>query len=200
MPPLIVCEHCDAVYQRRTLARGESARCQRCHAVLYRAPWLSVHAMLALTVTAMLCFVMANSWPIVALGLNGKDNASTLWGAIIAVWGAGVPLIAVLAALTLFFFPLAQILLFTWVLMFLRFHRRPPAFAPAMRAIRLLRPWAMIEVFMLGTLVALTKVSSLFDLEMRPGVILFAGLTVTLTLVTTFDVRDLWTLKQERCR
>lgn len=199
VPPLVVCEHCDAVYQRRALARGQAARCLRCDAVLYRAPWINVQAMLALTITAMLCFAMANSWPIVALGLNGTDNASTLWGAIIDIWRAGAPLIAVLASLTLFFFPLAQIVLFTWVLTFLRFRRQPPGFALVMRAIRMMRPWSMIEVFMLGTLVALVKVSSLFDLEVKPGVVAFAGLTVALTLVTTFDVRDLWDLKRERC-
>lgn len=197
--PLIACEHCDTVYRRQPLRRGEVARCQRCHAVLYRRHWLSVDAMLALTLTAAIAFAIANVWPIVSLGLNGNDNAATLWQAIVDTWREGAGLVSVLAALTLFVFPLLQILLFAWVLSFLRAHRRPPGFPLLMTAIRRIRPWSMIEVFMLGTLVAVVKVSDIFDVVLHPGIWAFAALTVLITTVTTFDVREVWATKAERC-
>lgn len=197
---LIACEHCDAIHVRKPVARGQSARCQRCGAVLYRGPWLSIDGMLAMAVAALIAFMTANAWPIVALGLNGEHNTATLWQAIIAIGTQGSGIIAVLAALTLFFLPLAQILLFVWILAFIRAGRCPPGFAPMATLIRAIRPWSMVEVFMLGTLVALVKVSTLLDTAVRPGLFAFALLTVCLTLVATFDVRELWDVHLERCR
>ena len=51
---LLICEHCDTVYRRRPLARGEVACCERCNFVLERHPRLGPDQLLALTATAML--------------------------------------------------------------------------------------------------------------------------------------------------
>src|SRR3546814_10238637 len=83
---LLICEHCDTVYRRRVLARGDVARCTRCAAELERYHALSVNAMLALILTALIVFVQANMWPIVTLGLSGQYSSTTLWGMIIAMW------------------------------------------------------------------------------------------------------------------
>jgi paraquat-inducible protein A len=191
-PPLIVCEHCDALYRRRPLARGETARCRRCAAVLYRHQRLGVDAMLALSLAALLVMLIANVSPIVYVQVSGTTSASTLWGAIIASWNEHIGVVAVLAALTLFFFPLLQLLLLTWVFGFLRAGRRPPGFAAAMRALRRLHPWGMIEVLMLGLLVAVVKLSTVFEVAPGVGLWAFAALTVLVTLVAAFDTRELW--------
>jgi len=107
---LLICEYCDTVYRRRTLTRGEVAHCLRCQAVLERHHGLSVNAMLALVLTAMVVFVQANVWPIVTLGLNGQFSSATLWGTIIQMWQQQAQVVSVLAAATLFFFPLLKML------------------------------------------------------------------------------------------
>jgi paraquat-inducible protein A len=52
-PDLTVCEHCDSVYRRRPLAPGETARCARCAAPLYRASRLDVDRWLALAAAGL---------------------------------------------------------------------------------------------------------------------------------------------------
>ncbi len=196
---LVACEQCDAVHVRRAVGRGQSARCVRCGAVLYRGPWLGVDAMLAMTLAALIAFVMANAWPIVSLGLNGHHNATTLWQAIIAIGREGSGVVAMLAAMTLFVLPLMQILLFLWVLVFIRVRRRPPGFAVMSAIIRRIRPWSLIEVFVLGTLVALVKISGVFQTHVDPGLLAFALLAVFLPMVTTFDIREFWDIHLEGC-
>ncbi|MDA3913589.1 paraquat-inducible protein A [Oleiagrimonas sp.] len=196
---LVICEHCDAVHRRHELARGEVARCVRCQALLYRCPWLDVNSMFALALAAAVMFFIANTWPIVSLGLNGIHRSATLWGAIFAVASDGAGLVAVLVALMLFFFPLLQVILFGWILGFLRLHRRPPGFVPIMRILTAIGPWSMVEVFLLGTLVAVVKAGSIFDIILQPGIWAFAALTVLLTLVASFDLRRMWVLQRERC-
>ncbi|KGI77774.1 paraquat-inducible protein A [Oleiagrimonas soli] len=196
---LVICEHCDAVHRKHELARGEVARCVRCQAVLYRRPWLSLDSMFALALAAAITFFIANVWPIVTLELNGHASSATLWQAIVATWNDGVGVVSVLAALMLFFFPMLQVLLFGWVLGFLRAGRLPPGFIPIMRVLHAIRPWSMVEVFMLGTLVAVVKVGDIFEVILQPGIWAFAALTVLLALVASFDVRRIWLLKRECC-
>ncbi|SEO86086.1 paraquat-inducible protein A [Luteibacter sp. UNC138MFCol5.1] len=194
---LIVCEHCDSVYRRRTLARGEVADCVVCGAVLDRHQWVSVDGQFALIVTAFIVFVIANVSPIVTLGLSGMSAATTLWGAVIAMWNDGAQIVAFLSAMTLFFFPLSQILIFGWVLWFARSGRRAPWFAQAMTALVSVKPWSMIEVFMLGTLVAVVKAHTYFDVVPGAGIWAFGVLTLLITVFSSLDPRELWTLTRE---
>jgi len=194
---LIVCEHCDSVYRRRKLARGDVADCQVCGAVLERHQWLGVESQFALIAAALIVFVIANVSPIVTLGLSGMTAATTLWGAVIAMWNDGAQVVAFLSAMTLFFFPLGQILIFGWVLWFARDGRRAPGFAQAMAALVRVKPWSMIEVFMLGTLVAVVKAHTYFDVVPGPGIWAFGFLTLLITVFSSLDPRELWNLTRE---
>jgi paraquat-inducible protein A len=160
--------------------------------VLYRHQRLGADAMLALSLAALLVMLIANVSPIVYVDVSGSSGATTLWGAILASWDEHIGVVAVLAALTLFFFPLLQLLLLVWVFAFLRAGRRPPGFVAAMLALRRLHPWGMIEVLMLGLLVAVVKLSTVFEVAPGVGLWAFAALTVLVTLVASFDTRELW--------
>lgn len=199
VPSIVVCEHCDAVHRQQGLAHGQMARCVRCGAQLYKSPWLSVDSMFALSLAAAMTFFIANAWPIVTLELNGVRISATLWQAIVAIWNDGAGVVAVLVALMLFFFPLLQVLLFGWVLGFVRARRQPPGFVAIMRVLTAIRPWSMVEVFMIGTLVAVVKVGDIFDVILQPGIWAFAALTALLALVASFDLRRMWVLRKERC-
>ena len=194
---LSICEHCDAVYQRRPLAAGEVASCRRCGAELYRNRRLDLDAMLAITLASLVFFVIANLYPVMVMELGGTRSDATLWDAILASYDAGVGPVAVVASACLFFLPLSQMLLFSYVLIPLRAGRVPTGFVAAMHAIRHTRPWSMVEVFMVGVLVSAVKLAN--DAEIAPGIGLwgFALLTILLTLLSTFDLHELWDLASE---
>ena len=61
-----------------------------------------------------------------------------------------------------------------------------------LRLMQIVRPWGMVEVFLLGVLVALVKLSNMA--AVLPGVALwaFGALTVLLTVVVSFNPRYLW--------
>ncbi|WP_449427907.1 paraquat-inducible protein A [Rhodanobacter umsongensis] len=189
---LLICEHCDTVYRRRPLARGEVARCARCMAELERHHGLSANALLALVLTAMIVFVQANMWPIVTLGLNGQFSGTTLWGMIIAMWQQQAQVVSVLAAFTLFFFPLVKMLTLGWLLWFARQGRRAPGFVPLMVTLHRVGPWTMSEVFVLGALVAIVKAHNYFDVVADPGIYAYAALTLLITIFAGVDLRELW--------
>jgi paraquat-inducible protein A len=189
---LQVCEDCDTVYRRRSLARGEVARCVRCGAELERHHRLDADALLALVFTSMIAFVVANAWPIATLGLSGQHVSARLWGVIMTMWRDHAPIVATMAAATLFFIPALRMLLLGLVLTQARRRRRGAVFRRAMVALHYLRPWTMNEVFVLGTLVAIVKVRMYFEVPTDIGLYAYAALMMLITVFSGVDLRALW--------
>lgn len=195
-PELVACEHCDSVYRRPVLAPGEIARCERCAAILFRARRLDIDGWLALTIAAAIAFIIANVCPVVLVNLQGQHNAATLWQSTAALaQGAAAP-IAVPAALAIIVVPFLQISLLAWLLLHARAGRRAPGFALAMRVIVGLRPWSMLEVGLLGILVAVIKLSSSLEVAPGAGVWAMAVLMVLVTVIANRDVLRLWALTE----
>lgn len=189
---LLICEHCDTVHQRRELMRGEVARCARCNAVLERHQRIGLNTMLALVVTVMVVFVQANVWPIITLGLNGEEIHATLWGIIIMMWKEHSQVVAVLAACTLFFFPLCKMGILGWLLIFGRKGQRAPGFVSLMVVLHYIAPWTMSEVFVLGVLVSIVKAQLYFDVTPNVGAFAYAALALLITVFSGIDLRQLW--------
>lgn len=197
-PGLVACEHCDSVYRRPKLAPGEIARCERCAAILFRAHRLDIDGWLALTITAAIAFIIANVCPVVLVNLQGQHNAATLWQSAAALaQGAAAP-IALPAALAIIVVPFLQISLLAWLLLHARAGRRAPGFALTMRVIVGLRPWSMVEVGLLGILVAVIKLSSSLEVAPGAGVWAMAVLMVLVTVIANRDVHRLWALTERR--
>jgi len=191
-PDYIVCEHCDSVYRRRIGRFDEQARCATCDALLYRGGRNDVDSWLALALGAAFAFAIANFSPVMRLSLQSLRNDATLWEAAQALdYGAAAP-IAVPLALSIIVVPALQIALFVWTLAFARARRRAPGFALALRLLVALRPWSMVEVGLLGILVAAIKLSSYMKVIPGIGLGAMAASMVLLTLITQRDLRMLW--------
>ncbi len=189
---LLICEQCDTVHRRRSLARGEVAQCARCGAVLERHHGMRIDTLLALVLAALVVFVQATLWPIVTLGLNGQQVAATLWDVIRMMWLDHSQVVAVIAAGTLYVFPLAKILSLGWLLLYARSGRRAPGFRRLMVAMHHLGPWTMSEVFVLGALVSIVKAHLYFDVIPNPGIYFYAALMFLITLFAGVDLARLW--------
>lgn len=189
---LIICEHCDSVYQRPTLARRQTAHCQRCGALLEKARHLNADQLLALTLAAAILFLFANAFPIMQIGMQGLSNEATLWGTVEALAQGQITPIALVAGLSIIFAPGLQIILLAWVLVHARSGRIAPAFRTCMRALEHLRPWSMLEVCLLGILVAIIKLGGMLDVHPGIGLWAMAILTILILLIAGRDVRGLW--------
>jgi len=189
---LVACEYCDAVYERTVVAPGERALCLRCGGQLYRESTQAYRRLLPLVLTALILFVISNAFPIVAMDLKGVRTETTLLGAVQALYADQMGLVAVLVFATTIFFPLSEMLMMAYLLVPMTRHRMPAGFDRIVRGIRQTRPWGMIEVFMIGVLVTLVKLSTMA--QVLPGIALwsFGALVVVLAAMLSFDPRDLW--------
>jgi len=189
---LVACEYCDAVYQRAPLAPGERALCLRCGGQLYRESARTYRHLLPLVITALILFLISNAFPIVEMDLKGVRTQTTLLGAVQALYADHMSLVAALVFATTILFPLSELLMMVYLLVPMSGHRMPAGFDRIVRGIRQTRPWGMIEVFMIGVLVTLVKLSSMA--QVLPGIALwsFGALVVVLAAMLSFDPRDLW--------
>jgi paraquat-inducible protein A len=189
---LIICEHCDSLYEALPLKAGESAHCLRCHALLERGHRLSIEQLLALTVAAALFFLFANLFPVISINMKGLSNEVTLWQSVEALAQGRITLIALVAGLSIIFAPLLQIVLLMWVLVHAVQGIVAPGFKTCMRALEHLRPWSMLEVCMLGILVAIIKLAGMLDVHPGVGLWAMAMLMVLILLIANRDIRRLW--------
>jgi paraquat-inducible protein A len=191
---LIACHECDLLQRETTLASGGTARCRRCGATLYRSPPASVDRALALTLAAMVLFAVANAFPIVGLSVNGTLVETTLFGAVRTLYDDGVWPLAGLVFVTTLLMPLLDMAAVTYVLLPLRMGHIPRRPDIVLRVLRRVTPWGMIEVLILGMLVALVKLAAIATVV--PGVAMLAFGAVMLLLAAAavaFDHHDIWT-------
>ena len=202
VPPsrYFVCEECDAVYPSQPLANDALLRCRRCGATLARGHGLSLDGQLALTLGALVVFGIGSSSPIVTLDLKGIHSVATLGEATLLTWQSGAHLVALLSGATAFAFPLAVILLRLWVLVPLVLGRRVVALAAAMRMLRFVLRWSMVEVFMLGVLIAVVRSAGVTNVVLGPGIFAYTALTVLLTAIQATGLQGLWQQASESVR
>lgn len=190
---LIACHECDLMQREVPLPRGGVAFCLRCGAELYRSHPDSFERTLALTLTAIVLFAIANAFPIVGLKLQGQVIQTTLFNTVLTLYGEDMKSIAVLVFVTAILMPALKLFALAYLFLPLRLGRAAPHFALIFRMLRAVQPWSMVEVFLLGVLVSVVKLENLASVV--PGVALWSfGVLMLLmaALSSLFDPRDLW--------
>ena len=190
---LIACHECDLLQRETVLAKGATARCRRCGAMLYRSMPASVDRALALTLAAMVLFVVANAFPLVGLSVNGDLVETTLFGAVRTLYRDGMWPIAGLVFATTLLMPLLDMAAVAYLLVPLRMGHIPRRPEIVLRMVHWVTPWGMIEVLILGMLVALVKLAHIASVV--PGIAMWAFGAVMLVLAAAaaaFDPHEIW--------
>lgn len=184
---LVACHDCDLLQRETHAPRGGVVVCGQCKAVLRRNNPDSIERTLALTMAALILLVIANLCPIVGIESQGSRNASTLWGAVRTLWDDHMVFVAGLVFTTTMLLPALTLVLMTFLLVL-----RPPPL-PLLRVMLIIRPWAMVEVFVLGLLVAVQKLTHFATVIPGVGLWSFGALMVIFACLTaTFNVHELW--------
>lgn len=149
---------------------------------------------LALVCAAAIFFAIANLTPILSIDVAGIETKANVWFAVRSLQHDWISVAALGLALTTFLAPAIQIAFLFWVLMFARAGHRPPAFGPIMRMLHWIRPWSMTEVFLLGALVAIVKLTKWVPLTAGAGIWAIAALVAVLALLGRCDPATWWSI------
>jgi paraquat-inducible protein A len=160
---------------------------------LWRRRVDSLNRTLALAIAAVLLYLIANTVPMLGLTVAGHESFTTVVGGAQKLWEHGQTIVAVLVFFAAVLAPALQIGCLLVVLLGARLQRPPAGLGRLLRHLPFTRTWSMIEVMLLGVLVALTKIAELATVI--PGEALFAlgGLIVVLAAMQSiFDPREVW--------
>lgn len=180
----IACPECGQLHQYRPVEPGKTATCTRCSAVLYRNRAHMFDTALALTLAGLILFVLSNLFPLIGLRAQGVEQELHLFGASLVFWQQEYRLLAVLMVLNLIIFPLFELISLLIVTLSIRLRWEPSLAIFLYRWMRVLKPWGMLEVFMLGVLVAVVKLGDMATLIIETAFWSFAGLIVTMAAAT----------------
>lgn len=177
---LIACQTCDALLTEppATLARGARARCPRCGAVLAKGSGHALDGAIAAALCTVMLIAAATALPFVSLIAGSRERTATVIDAAAAAGGDAWPLAVAVGALILGV-PLLRALALLYALVPLRLGRdRARGARGAFRLAVELRPWSMVEVFVIGVAVALVKIVDLAEVGLGGAFWLFAALAL----------------------
>ena len=190
---LIACPDCDLVQRLPELAPGASARCPRCGKELWRRREDSLNRTLALATASAFLYVLANSVPMLGLTVAGREAFTTVAGGAQQLWQGDHQFVAALVLLTAVVAPALQIGFMLAIVLGAQRRRPRKWVGELLRYHPTASTWSMLEVMMIGVLVALIKIADYATVI--PGLAMFAlGVLIFLlaAIQASFDPREVW--------
>jgi len=190
---LVACHECDLLMRKPELAHGEKALCPRCGYELYAHRHNVVQRSLALVLAALLLYIPANFLPIMQLHLLGQSSHDTVWTGVVGLFDTGMQGVAVVVFLCSMGIPLLKLLCQLLVLLSIRFDIGRSYGLLLYRIYHHLRDWGMLEVYLMGVLVAIVKLADMAAITVGLGLACFIGLLlVQVWLEVVMSPHQIW--------
>ena len=138
-------------------------------------------------------YVVANSVPMLGLTIVGREASTTVAGGALHLWQNGEQIVGILVAFTAIIAPAFQIILMLAIVLGAHREPAPQWVGTLMHYHGTTQTWSMIEVMMLGVLVALVKIADYA--KVIPGTALFtlgALIVVLAAMQASFEPREVW--------
>ncbi len=192
-PAVRSCRECGQAQRLPALTPGAAAHCRRCGALLRHA-WADPLALpLALNLACLVLFAAGASTALAVVDAEGRRRAAGLFSGPAALAQNGLWELGALVFATTVAVPPSVASLTVYVLGGLRLRRPPPGLAWAFRLRNRLRPWSMIEVFLVGCFVAFAKLGALVHTEPGPAFFaLFGFMVATIAADVVLDPQAVW--------
>lgn len=190
---LMACHECDLLQRIPLVPEGAAAHCRRCGSTLVQNKPKSFQRPLALLFAGLILFVMFNAFPFLTFKKEGLEHPTHVVTGIRQLADQGMEALAALVAVNLLIVPGLHLLASLYVLVPVSLNRRAPGMFRVFRYLRLLQPWHMVEIFMLGVLVSLVKLAKMA--QIIPGVAVYsltAFIFVMAAASAAIDPHEIW--------
>jgi paraquat-inducible protein A len=192
MPEIVLaCRDCGQIHRASAgLLQRRWLLCCRCGARLWQLTSSEFAVPLAFAVTAAILFVLANTLPLFDISLAGNGRSALILNGAVALseYGDGISVVGMLVAMTSGIIPALSIALIIITLARLGATARNGArpglgLAGIWRVALHLRRWSMLDVYLLGAVVAYTRLGQLGEVGVAAGGFALAALVLVQVLI-----------------
>jgi len=190
---LISCRDCGHLYDLPHVGENQQLDCKFCSHVMltHRPDW--EHKVSALTLAGIILFVLANIFPFIGLETAGQVQNSNLIGGVQALIHRKEFLLASIVFITIFLFPLLELLGVLYILISRFMGTLAPFIGKIIHMLHISKPWGMLEIFLVGLAVASLKLGNFAEIVLGPGIYAFTGLVLILIANNIYLSReDIW--------
>ncbi len=192
--PVLSCPDCGLEQAVPPLASGMVASCGRCGGTLERRAGSNLDAALAFALAALVLLVPANLMTLMRMRFEGSDSQDWLISGAVALWQQGYHILGGVIGLLVVAVPPIWLGLLVLVLVAVRFAIPIAGLGRIFRIALTLRPWAMVDVFLVGSFVAYTRLQDFSGIDVMDGGWAFVGVALAvLAIDPSLDRRRIWT-------
>jgi paraquat-inducible protein A len=189
---LKACRACGEVQSLPSPRPGYDRKCARCGETMGSG---RVHLDMALPilVAGLIAVIVVLSMPLLRIELQGQHADAGLMTSVTGFLHYGMAPMALFTFVCIVFAPLGRLVCLLFAIACVMSDRRPQYLARIYRFSETLRPWGMLDVFLVGSLISMTKLRDLVRVEMAPGIWVLMGLVWCLALFDSiFDRHRFW--------
>lgn len=197
---MLPCEECGLVVAIPKLHQAQKAHCPRCAHMLTQTIATPHQTAIAYSVACLVMMLMSVCFPFMSFSVQGLTQQITLLNAVQMLDQFQNSLLALLLLGTVIALPAIYLSLMLYLYFMAARNRRDAVASSPKKHIKQLcklmlriEPWLMVDVFLLGVLVSLIKISSLADITLGYSFFAFCIYTVLVVkCVSLVDKSWLW--------
>ena len=193
----VICQKCYTLHQEVPIEDGKKACCSKCGAILYRYDSQLIDHGLALSITGLVFFILANVFPLVQIEILGHGQFITIPKTILSMFQSEFYVVGLICAFLIFIFPFMifsiNLVLFT----LLKLKRCEKLTKELLILLSHITPWSMTDIFLISILVALVKLIGYAQIHM--GIAFWALMIfvlIDLYIVKRIHLSELWMLRK----
>jgi paraquat-inducible protein A len=194
---LVICHKCFTLHKEIEISDGSKACCHECKSVLYRYDSRLAEHGLALSITALIFFFLANFFPLVKIEILGHEQFITITKTFVSLFENGFYIVGLICIFLIFIFPLMIFSIYLLLFLLLYMRRGERLSKELLILLSHIKPWSMSDIFLISILVALVKLIGYAQIHMG---IAFWGLVVFVLLdlyvTRTIHVSEIWMLRK----
>lgn len=178
-----------------TVGPADATRCNVCGSRLHAGSDHSIQETWAWLITAVVFYIPANFLPIMHTTFLGRNSENTIFGGVVTLWQHGSYPIALVIFIASVLVPIGKILVLSWLCVSVQYGSST-AMAQKTKLYRVTEfvgRWSMVDVFVVGVLVALIQLGTVMTILPGTAALAFAVMVATTMLAAmAFDPRLIW--------
>jgi len=193
----VICHTCYTLHEEVPIKDGTKACCTVCGGILYRYDTKLIDNGLALSITGLFFFTLANVFPLVQIEILGLEQFITIPKTIFSLFDSGFYIVGIICAFLIFIFPLMIFLINLVLFTLFKLKRGKKLSKELLILLAHITPWSMTDIFLVSIMVALVKLIGYAQIHM--GIAfwsLIVFVMIDIYIVKRVHISELWMLRK----